>query len=307
MSNKIKSTMSDRVFDAVNVALMIIIIVLMLYPLYFTVIASVSDPYSVVKGQVFLWPKGLTLEPYTNVFKDNRIWTGYRNTIFYTVVGTLWNLILTVPSAYVLSKKHLPARGFLATYFLIPMYFGGGLIPTYLQIKSLGLINTIYTLVILGGLSVYNMIVTRVYFQTSIPEDLYESARIDGASDFRSFFQIALPLAKPILAVMALFYAVGRWNEYFTALVYVSDVKLQPLQIVLRGILLLNQTAVQSLDTKSMTDTDIEQMLDLARRTYMAEGMKYSLIFIASAPLLVAYPFVQKYFVKGIMIGSLKG
>ena len=307
MRSKIRSSIGDRIFDKFNVILMLIIMLLMLYPLYFTVIASVSDPYAVVKGQVYLWPKGLTIEPYTNVFKDNRIWTGYRNTVFYTLFGTLWNLILTIPAAYVLSKKKMPMRGFLATYFLIPMYFGGGLIPTYLQVKNPRLINTPLTLIILCGLNIYNMIVTRVYFQTSIPEDLYESARIDGAGDFRTFFRIALPLAKPIIAVMALFYAVDRWNDYFTALVFVSNVDLQPLQMVLRGILLLNQTALQTLDTKSMNEGDIELMLDLARRTYMAEAMKYSLIFIASAPLLIAYPFVQKYFVKGVMIGSLKG
>ncbi|MBR0462786.1 MAG: carbohydrate ABC transporter permease [Clostridia bacterium] len=305
--SKIRQSKVDVVFDVFNTIIMILLMFVILYPLYFTVIASFSDPYAVVNGKVVLWPVNPTLEPYQNVFKENRIWIGYRNNMINVPLGTLWNLILTLPTAYVLSKKKLHGRAFFATYFLIPMYFGGGLIPTYMQIKNMHLINTPYTLILLGGLSIYNMIVCRVYFQTSIPEDIYESATIDGASDFRQFFQMALPLAKPIIAVMALFYAVGRWNDYFTALIYISDNNLQPLQIILRGILLLNQTALANLNTQNLGQDDIEYMLTLARQVYMAEGMKYSLIFISSAPLLIAYPFVQKYFVKGIMIGSLKG
>ncbi|MCR4805610.1 MAG: carbohydrate ABC transporter permease [Clostridia bacterium] len=307
MKKKIRQTKADVVFDAFNTVFMVILMFVILYPLYFTVIASFSDPYAVVNGKVVFWPINPTLEPYANVFKENRIWIGYRNNLINVPLGTLWNLILTLPTAYVLSKKKLRGRGLFATYFLIPMYFGGGLVPTYMQIKSMGLVNTPYTLIVLSGLSIYNMIVSRVFFQTSIPEDIYESATIDGASDFRQFFQMALPLAKPIIAVMALFYAVGRWNDYFTALIFISDNNLQPLQIILRGILLLNQTALANLNTQNLGQDDIEYMLTLARQVYMAEGMKYSLIFISSAPLLIAYPFVQKYFVKGIMIGSLKG
>ena len=305
---KIRQTKADMAFDAFNTIVMVLLMFVILYPLYFTVIASFSDPYAVVNGKVTLWPVNLTLEPYENVLRESRIWVGYRNNLINVPLGTLWNLILTMPAAYVLSKKHLRGRGLLATYFLIPMYFGGGLVPTYLQVKALGLVDKPYTLIVLGGLSIYNMIVSRVYFQTSIPEDIYESATIDGASNFRQFFQMALPLAKPILAVMALFYAVGRWNDYFTAMIYISNQRYQPLQIILRGILLLNQTALNNVNTSNMmANEDIEYMLTLARQVYMAEGMKYSLIFISSAPLLIAYPFVQKYFVKGIMIGSLKG
>ena len=304
---KIRQTRADVVFDVFNTVFMVILMFVILYPLYFTVIASFSDPYAVVNGKVVFWPINPTLEPYANVFKESRIWIGYRNNLINVPLGTLWNLILTLPTAYVLSKKKLHGRGLFATYFLIPMYFGGGLVPTYMQIKGMGLVNTPYTLIVLSSLSIYNMIVSRVFFQTSIPEDIYESATIDGASDFRQFFQMALPLAKPIIAVMALFYAVGRWNDYFTALIFISDNNLQPLQIILRGILLLNQTALANLNTQNLGQDDIEYMLTLARQVYMAEGMKYSLIFISSAPLLIAYPFVQKYFVKGIMIGSLKG
>ena len=303
----IRKTRVDYVFDAVNITFMCVLLFIILYPLYFTVIASFSDPYAVVNGHVTLWPVNPTFEPYMNVLKEERIWIGYKNNLINTPLGTLWNLVLTIPCAYVMSKKRLHGRSFFATFFLIPMYFGGGLIPTFLQVKNLGLFNQPYTLIVLGGMSIYNMIVTRVFFQTSIPNELYESATIDGANDFCQFFKIALPLATPIIAVMALFYAVGRWNDYFTALIYVTNQNYHPLQIVLRGILLLNQNALNNIDTQNLQTEDVQYMLELARRVYMAEGMKYSLIFISSAPLLIAYPFVQKYFVKGIMIGSLKG
>ena len=194
-------------------------------------------------------------------------------------------------------------RSALAVFLLIPMYFGGGLMPTYLQIKSLGLINKPYTLIILGGISIYNTILTRVYFQNSIPESLYESATIDGASEWINFWRIALPLAKPIIAVIALYYAVSRWNEYYNALIYVSKADYFPLQMQLRNILLLNQSMAEI----SVDSMDAAEFAEFEHRQYMAMSMKYSLIFIASAPLLIAYPFVQKFFVKGVMIGSLKG
>ena len=299
-----RTTKADRTFDAINIILLLIVLVIELYPLYFTVIASISDPYSVVNGKVFVWPKGFTLDAYKFAFGESRIWRGYRNTILYTAFGTLWNLFLTIPAAYVLSKPNLVGRKIITTYFLIPMYFGGGLIPTYLQIKSMNLINKPWTLVILGGISIYNLIVSRVYFQNSIPGEIYESAKIDGANDFQQFFRIALPLSAPILAVMTLYYSVGHWNGYFDALIYVSDSNLQPLQMELRSILLLNQNALSLIG--EATD-DAEEIAELTRRTYIAEVMKYSLIFISCAPMLIAYPFVQKYFVKGMMIGSLKG
>ena len=300
----IKKTMADRVFNAINIGLLVLLTLIMIYPLYFTLIASISEPYDVVNGNVFFWPVGITMEAYSNVLQESRLWLGYRNSVLYTVTATLISLALTLPSAYVLSKKRLVGRAVLAMYFIIPMYFGGGLIPTYLQVRALNLLDKPYTLIVLGCLSVYNVIVTRVFFQSSIPEEIYESARIDGASEFRMFFQIALPLAKPIIAVMTLFYAVGRWNDYFQALIYTSKADYQPLQMVLRGILLLNQKAMEGITKNNL---DMQTILDLSRLAYIAEAMKYSMIFIASAPLLIAYPFVQKYFVKGIMIGSLKG
>ena len=293
-----------KLFDAINITLLVILLVVLIYPLYFTIIASISEPSDVITGNVVFWPKGITMESYEMAFHETRIWLGYRNSVIYTILGTLFNLFLTIPSGYFLSKKELPGRQVVNVYFLITMYFGGGLIPTYILVKSLGMLDKWYTLVLLGGISIYNVIITRVFFQSNIPNDLYESAFIDGASDFRAFFSIALPLAKPIIAVMALYYSVGHWNGYFTALVYISKQVLQPLQIVLRSILLQNELALQAIDPNSL---DEDMVVALARRAYVASTMKYALIFIASAPLLVAYPFVQKYFVQGAMIGSLKG
>ncbi|MGI5878217.1 MAG: carbohydrate ABC transporter permease [Christensenellales bacterium] len=296
-----RKSRSDRIFDCVNIFLMTVVIIVMLYPLYFVVIASVSEPYEVATGSVMLWPKGLTMEAYENVFKNEEIWTGYFNTVIYTAAGTLYNLLTLIPAAYVMSKNYLPGRKVLAGFFFITMYFGGGMIPTYLLMKSLGLIDSRWIMII-GGVSCYNMIVVRQFFNTTISDSLYEAAHIDGASEFQSFFRIALPLAKPILAVMALFHAVGHWNSYYTALLYIRNRDLYPLQLVLRDILILSKTMLQSIEV------DEEGMLEWAvRQAYMAEAMKYATIFIASAPMLIAYPFVQKHFVKGVMIGSIKG
>lgn len=297
-----RKTRSDRIFDICNITFMVIFLLIMFYPLYYIVIASFSEPSAVATGKVYLWPRGLTTEAYKYVFENKRIWVGYRNTVIYTVFGTGLNLILTIPTAYVLSKKTLKGRNFISWYFLIPMYFGGGLIPHYLLVKDLHLLNQPYTIIILGGLSIYNMVVCRTYFSNSIPEELYESARIDGASDFVCFFKIAMPLAAPIIAVMVLYYGVARWNDYYTSLIYVGQSKYHPLQLVLRSILIENENAIALEEATSEDD-----LLYQTRRAQIAEAMKYSVIFIASAPLLAAYPFIQKYFVKGMMIGSLKG
>ncbi len=304
MMSVIKRSRADRVFDSVNITIMIVILLITLYPLYFTIIASISEPEMVAMGQITLLPKGFSLEAYQNVMKNSQIWTGYRNSIIYTVLGTLLTLLLTVPMAYARSKRGLPGQKFFAWFFLIPMYFGGGLVPTYLQMKAYNLINQPYTLIVMGSLSLYYAIVTRTYFQNSIPQEIYESAKIDGASDFDTFFRIALPLAKPILAVLVLFFATGRWNSYFNALIYTSKPEYAPLQLVLRNILLLNQNAISLLED---TGTAEDMTAYYVHMSYIAQTMKYALIFISSAPLLLAYPFVQKYFVKGVMIGSLKG
>ena len=298
-----KRSREDVIFDTINVILMFLVLVIVLYPLYFVVIASISEPYQVASGNVFMLPKGFTLDAYKNVFSNQDVWTGYRNTIFYTLGGTLFSLFLTVPAAYVLSKKNLPGRNFLSWYFLITMYFNGGLIPMYLLVQSLGLYNRPYTLILLGAFSVFNLIITRSYYQTSVPGTIFEAASNDGASQSRIFLSIALPLSAPILAVMALYYGVAQWNGFFNALVYLADKKYMPLQMVLRNILIYNQNAMQQI-TEGMEAAEIEAA---AKRAYIAEAMKYSLIIIASFPLLISYTFVQKHFIKGVMIGSLKG
>jgi len=303
---QIKQSRVDLIFDIINNFLMLIILFIMLYPLYFTIVASISEPSFVALGQVTILPQGFTWDAYKNVFQNPKIWGGYRVSLINTLIGVILNLILTIPTSYVLSKKRLHGRTFFSWYFLFTMYFGGGLIPSYLLIRSLNLVNKPYTLILLGGLSIYNMVVSRIFFQTSIPEELYEAARVDGGSNYIQFFSIALPLSKPIIAVMILFYAVDRWNDYFTALIYVTDSTLFPLQVVLRNILISNQALLGQVNSGSLV-MDEDQLAIIIRNAYLAESMKYSLIFIASAPMLIAYPFVQKHFIKGVMIGSLKG
>ena len=301
---RIHRSKSNLTFDIVNVAIMLLVSLIMLYPIWFVIIASVSEPSSVAQGKVILWPDGFTWYSYINVFKARRIWIGYRNTIFYTLAGTLLNLVLTIPAAYALSKKQLPGRKCLSMIFVFTMYFSGGMIPAYINMKNLNLLDSPLTLVIVGGLSVYNMIICRTYFQNSIPNDLYEAATIDGASQFRMFFKIALPLSGPITAVIALYYAVGRWNEYYNALIYLNDTNLMPLQMVLRDVLINGQRLLDEL--LSDPNSTLEELAEASRNVYMAEGMKYAVIFVSALPMLLIYPFIQKHFVKGVMIGSVK-
>jgi len=291
-------------FDAVNTLFVLLIVIITLYPMYFTVIASVSEPLALGAKEVIWKPVGFTLEAYQNLMQYDEIWRGYGNSIYYTVAGTLFSLFLTIPAAYTLSKKELPARGFLMTMFLIVMYFGGGMVPTYLLVKNLGLLNTRLILILMSGVSVYNVIVTRVFFASSIPDTLYEAAEIDGAGEFKKFVAIAMPLAKPIIAVMCLYYAVGMWNSYFSALLYVSSEELHPLQMVLRKVLILNANIAGEIESMLYTP---EQLLEKLRQQEMATTMRYAMVFIASAPMLIIYPFIQKHFVKGVMIGALKG
>ena len=297
---------ADKIFDAFNILIMVIILIIMVYPLYFTIIASISEPRFVALGELTFFPRGFTMDAYTNVFKDDRIWRGYANSIYYTAAGTVISLALTLPAAYALSKKHMKGRAFISWYFLFTMFFSGGLIPTYLIVRDVGLLNKPYTLAVLGCLSIWNVVVTRVFYQSSIPDELYDAAKIDGCTDFGMFFKIALPLSGAIVAVMALFYAVGRWNDFFSGLIYISNKDYFPLQLILRNILIAGQLALAGIQATGR-DVSAEEMLLVTRQLQLAETMKYGLIFIASAPLLIAYPFVQKYFVKGVMIGSLKG
>ena len=256
-----------------------------------------------MRGEVLFLPKGITLDAYKNVLKNDEIWMGYLNTILYASTGTVYALAITIPTAYALSRQELRGRSVFMGYFMFTMYFSGGMVPGYVLIKQLGLLNTRYAMVIPAGMSVYNMIIANSFFKSSIPKELYEAARIDGANEYRTFFQVALPLSGAIIAVIALYTLVGHWNSYFAALLYLNDDAKFPLQLVLRNILLENQ----QLKIMESSSLDSRQLEAIQRRAMMAETMKYALIFISSLPVLVAYPFVQKYFVKGVMIGAVKG
>ena len=292
-----KRTLSDKTFDGINGAILFALTLIFLYPLYFVLIASISEPYEVVQGNVLFWPRGFTLTAYQNVLRESSVWTGYRNSIFYTLLGTAYNLVLTIPAAYVLTKQHMPGRGLLTAYFFITMYFSGGLIQTYLIVKQLHLVNTIWVMMTLGTLSVYNIIIARSFFASTIPEELREAAFVDGCGNGKFFFSIVLPLSKAIVAVITLYYAVGHWNSFFQALIYLNRQQLYPLQLVLRDILISSQLIQTG-------ETDVEMLLEMQR---IAETIKYGVIIVSSVPVMLLYPFVQKYFIKGVMIGSIKG
>lgn len=297
----IKEDLSSKIYLILIRLLVTVIVLILIYPLYFCVIASFSDPDAVSMGDTILWFKGFTLEAYQNVLKEKSLWIGYRNTIIYTVFGTLYNVCLTIPAAYVCSKTRLPGHKVILWFFFLTMYISGGVVPGYLLIKNLGLLNNPLVLIITGGVNCYYMIVARQYFMTSIPQALYEASEIDGASEFRQFFSVSLPLAKPIIAVLGLYYAFDNWNGYYQALLYLKDQKYWPLQLVLRQILIKNTNAISNIPQGNTAMAN-----DLVRQLYMVRGMKYAIILIASLPLLMIYPFFSKYFAKGVMIGSVK-
>lgn len=288
-------------FDVVNSALVVMITLLIMYPLYFVIIASFSKPADVMAGETLLWIKNFTTTNYEYLLNEGRLWTGYRNTIVYTALGTLYQLFLTIPTAYVLTKKYLPGRNFVSIFYLLPMYISGGLIPSFILMKNLGMVDNPLILIIGGGISCYNLLIAKQYFATSIPGDLYEAAQIDGAPEWKCFTKIAMPLAKPIIAVMALYYGVTHWNSYYNAMIYIREENFWPLQLVLKEVLISSQDIVIE------PGMDMEMMEALMQRLEMVQGMKYAIIFVACLPLLIAYPFVQKYFTKGMMIGAVKG
>jgi putative aldouronate transport system permease protein len=291
---------SDYILRVVVIAVSLFAFIVVAYPMYFIVIASISNSTLVNTGQVILYPKDINFYGFKQVFRDGRVWTGYRNTIFYTLAGTLLNLAVTIPASYVLAVKTFKPRKIIMPLFVFTMFFGGGMIPTYMVVKSLRLVNTPLTLVILGAVSVYNVIVTRTFIQSSIPYEFYEAAVLDGCSHFRYFLKIVVPLSKAVISVMVLYYGVGHWNEYFNALLYISSDSLKPLQIVLRTILLLNEAFKGGIGTSSATGYggDMLQYLD---------QIKFALIIVSTLPILCLYPFIQKYFAKGVMIGAIKG
>ena len=293
----IRDTGVDRVFNVVNYLVLALFLVVVLYPLIYIVSASFSSAAAVTSGEVWLWPVDVTLDGYEAIFKHHLLVRGFLNSLFYTVVGTAVSVTLTILAAYPLSRKDLYGGGPIMFLFFFTLLFSGGLIPTYLVVKDLGLLNTRWALIFPTALSIYNMIITRTYFQSAIPDDLLDAAKLDGASDFRFLWSVVLPLSGPIVAVNALFYAVAQWNQFFSALIYLTDQSLWPLQLVLREILVQN-----NVDPAMISDVE-----DLIRRQNLRELLKYSLIVVATVPVLIIYPFVQKHFVKGALIGSLKG
>ena len=294
---------SDIIFDTVNIAIMCILLFIFVFPLYYTVIASFSDIHELALGNVVWRPIGVNIEAYRSVFINDQIWTGYINSFIYMIGSVIYTLIILIPAAYALSKRNMFGRMSVSWFFLITMYFSGGLIPTFILYSNLGLINSRLA-VIVGSISVFHLIVTRTFFQNSIPDELYESVKMDGGSEYTCFFRIALPLSSAIIAVMALFTAIGSWNSFFGALIYFTRRDLFPLQLVLRNILILGEQMMQHPDFGYMEADAQEFFIAQAR---LAMTMRYAVVFIAAAPLLIAYPFVQRFFVKGVMIGSIKG
>lgn len=293
-------TWQDKLFLWFNRLFLLLLLFIVLYPLIYITSASISDPIVVNQGKMWMFPKAITFEGYVRVFQDSQIWNGYRNTVFYTVVGTLISLLLTIPASYALARRDLSGRSFMMGLIVATMFFNGGLIPTYLIIKDLGMLDTVWAILIPGAVSAWNLIVTRTYFQMSIPRELEEAAFMDGCSNTRLFASVVLPLSMPIIAVMALFYGIGQWNAYFNSLIYLSSQKLYPLQLILRDILVLNQLSAQMLMGGGDTDS-------LAMQAKLAESIKYSTIIVSSLPVIMIYPFLQRYFIKGVMLGSIKG
>lgn len=301
-TNKIKLDTASKIYTAVVYVLVTLITLVLTYPLYFCIIASFSDPNAVATGDTILWFKGFTVEPYLAILKEKTLLTGYRNSFIYMILGTIYQLTLTIAAGYVCSKRNLPGHKFILWFFFITMYIGGGTVPTYIWIKKMGLLDNPLVMILNVGVSAYYMLIVRQFFSTSIPRELYEAADIDGCGEFRQFLSVVLPLAKPIIAVIALYYAFGKWNSYYTALLYLKDKNLWPLQLVLRQILIANETALSEL-----ANVDTSRVDYLINKMYMVRAMKYAVILIASLPMLILYPFVSKYFTQGMMVGSVKG
>ena len=289
-----RDSRGDKIFRFFSGLFLILLAAIVLYPVYFIIIASFSDPDAVLAGRVVLWPVDINLDGYIKIIERTDVWLGYRNTIVYTLLTVVLSLLVTVPAGWALSRKTLPGKKFLMMYFIIPMFFGGGLIPFYNVMSSLGLINTIWAIVLPSILSVWNLFMTKTFFESSIPNGLIEAAKIDGAGHFRTFGSVVLPLAKAILAVMALYYAVGQWNSYFNAMIFLQDETLYPLQLVLKEILIASESTVGG-----SGETILQQYR-------LANQLKYVSVIVSSLPVLMLYPFVQKYFAQGVMIGSLK-
>ncbi len=298
-SNRIKDSLPEKVFYWVNGSFLLIVLLIVIYPLLYIVSSSFSSTRAVISGRVWLWRVEPSLAGYSAVFNNKDILTGYANTFLYTAAGTTLNVIMTVAAAYPLSRRDFKARHLIMFLFVFTMFFSGGLVPSYLLIKQLGLINKRAVLIIPVAMGVWNVIITRTFFESTIPAEMLEAAQIDGCSDIKFILRIVLPLSSAILAVISLFYAVSHWNAFFSALLYLSNRKIWPLQVFLREILILKTIDITVLESASLKEIETREGLK--------ELLKYSLIVVASVPVLCLYPFVQRYFVKGVMIGSIKG
>lgn len=292
-----KASIGDKIFIILIYVLLTLAMLIVLLPLIYIVSASFSDSQAVIANEVWLWPVRPTLRGYEAVFKNKNILTGFSNSFFYMIVGTAVNILMTILCAFPLSRKEFTARNKVAMIFIFTMYFSGGLIPSYMLVNRLGLVNTRWALIIPSAMSTYFMIICRTYFINSIPDELYEAGQIDGCTPFKYLLRVVIPLSKPIIAVLTLYYGVGKWNSYFDAMIYLKDQALVPLQIVLRDILILNK-----IDYTMISDASA-----LAAQRGLTDLLKYSTIVVASVPVLCIYPFVQKHFVKGVMIGAVKG
>lgn len=286
-----------ELFHVLNYIILGIVFLIVAYPIYFIVIASISNPSLVNTGQITLIPRDITIEGYVGVFSDDSIMNGYKNSIIYTTLAIIFCVGATIPGAYALSRKSLPGRRIIMMMIVFTMYFSGGMIPTYLLVKNLGLTNTIWSLIIPNLIVPYNLIITRTFFEGSIPSELREAAMLDGCDEYKFFTKVVLPISGSIIAVLILFYGVSQWNTYFNALLYIKDQALYPLQLVLRNILIENQVPAEMVGDATL----------MAARAERAELIKYVSIIVSTIPLLILYPFVQKQFVKGVLIGSVKG
>ena len=294
-----KMSRDDLIYEIITKMFLVVVMIVIIYPVYFVLVASFSDPIYVNSGEMLFWPKGFTLLGYQRVFKDSRIWNGYRNTIMYTVLGTILGVVATMLAAYSLSRKDLPGRKNIMFLFIFTMYFSGGMIPYYLVVKGLGLVNSRTLMILSGAVSVYNIIIARSFLEANIPEELKDAASIDGCGNARFFAQIVIPLSKAVIAVIALYLAVSYWNSYFNAMIFLTDTDKYPLQLYLRQILL---TVSESASMDSSLDPQA-----LIQLQQMGQVIKYGVIVVATVPIICVYPFIQKYFVKGVMIGSVKG
>ena len=287
--------LSDRTSDIVLVVMCIVILLIVAYPLYYVLVASVSDPYDVYAGKTFLLPSQFTLEGYSAVFANSDLFSGFINSVKYTVIGTIYSVVMVYITAFPLSRKDLPGRKWISIFFIITMYFGGGLIPTYLVVRDTGLLNNMWALFLPGGVAMGNVIIVRNFFENNIPKDLMEAAAIDGADNMTIFLRVVVPLSRSIMAVMVVFSMVAYWNDWFTALIYLQPVQ-YPFPLVLRGILITSSAMSQ-----------MNPGAGYAEANRMAELIKFASIIVAAAPMLIIYPFVQKYFEQGFMTGAVKG